>query len=109
MVLGLSEALASQGVEVTVLTTDANGDAGQPPLAVPLEQPVVQDGYHVYYFRCSPSVATSSRLTCCAGCRARRQTLTLLISMPYSLQSVQGRQRWHGSKASLFAPSLRHP
>jgi glycosyltransferase involved in cell wall biosynthesis len=54
MVLGLSEALASQGVEVTVLTTDSNGDAGQPPLDVPLNQPVEQDGYVVRYFRCSP-------------------------------------------------------
>ena len=54
MVLGLSEALASQGVEVTVLTTDSNGDAGQPPLDVLLNQPVEQDGYVVRYFRCSP-------------------------------------------------------
>ncbi|NET59927.1 MAG: glycosyltransferase [Symploca sp. SIO2E6] len=54
MVQGLSAALAAQGVEVTVLTTDANGDAGQPPLDVPLEQPVEQDGYQVWYFRCSP-------------------------------------------------------
>lgn len=54
MVLGLSEALASQGVEVTVLTTDSNGDSGQPPLDVPLNQPVEQDGYQVRYFRCSP-------------------------------------------------------
>ncbi len=54
MVLGLSSALASQGVEVTVLTTDSNGDAGQPPLDVPLNQPVEQDGYQIWYFRCSP-------------------------------------------------------
>ena len=54
MVLDLSEALASQGVEVTVLTTDSNGDAGQPPLDVPLNEPVEQDGYVVRYFRCSP-------------------------------------------------------
>ncbi|NER24115.1 MAG: glycosyltransferase [Symploca sp. SIO1C2] len=54
MVRGLSAALASQGVEVTVLTTDSNGDSGQPPLDVPLEQPVEQDGYQVRYFRCSP-------------------------------------------------------
>ncbi|NEP62610.1 MAG: glycosyltransferase [Symploca sp. SIO2G7] len=54
MVRGLSAALASQGVEVTVLTTDSNGDAGQPPLDVPIEQPVEQDGYQVRYFRCSP-------------------------------------------------------
>jgi len=54
MVLGLSTALASLGVEVTVLTTDSNGDIGQPPLDVPLEQPVEQNGYQVRYFRCSP-------------------------------------------------------
>lgn len=54
MVKGLSSALASQGVDVTVLTTDSNGDVGQPPLDVPLDQPVEQDGYQVRYFRCSP-------------------------------------------------------
>jgi glycosyltransferase involved in cell wall biosynthesis len=54
MVRGLSAALAKQGAEVTVLTTDANGDNGQPPLAVPLNQPVFQEGYTVRYFRCSP-------------------------------------------------------
>ena len=54
MVLGLSSALASQGVEVTILTTDSNGDAGQLPLDVPLDKPVEQDGYQVRYFHCSP-------------------------------------------------------
>ncbi len=54
MVQGLSSALASQGVEVTVLTTNSNGDTGQPPLDVPLDKPVEQDGYQVRYFRCSP-------------------------------------------------------
>lgn len=54
MVLGLSSALAKEGVEVTVLTTDSNGDVGQPPLDVPLDRPVEQDGYQVRYFRCSP-------------------------------------------------------
>ncbi|MBP0000426.1 MAG: hormogonium polysaccharide biosynthesis glycosyltransferase HpsP [Cyanobacteria bacterium SID2] len=54
MVRGFSQALASQGVEVTVVTTDSNGDAGQPPLDVPLQQPVPQDNYTVWYFRCSP-------------------------------------------------------
>jgi len=54
MVMGLSAALAAEGVEVTVLTTDSNGDMGQPPLDVPLESPVKQDGYEIYYFRCSP-------------------------------------------------------
>ncbi|OAB63484.1 glycosyl transferase group 1 [Leptolyngbya valderiana BDU 20041] len=54
MVRGFSEALARQGADVTVITTDSNGDAGQPPLEVPLNQPVSQDGYTVLYFRCSP-------------------------------------------------------
>jgi glycosyltransferase involved in cell wall biosynthesis len=54
MVLGFSAALARQGADVTLLTTDANGDAGQPPLDVPLDRPVIQDGYQVRYFRCSP-------------------------------------------------------
>jgi glycosyltransferase involved in cell wall biosynthesis len=54
MVLGLSQALASQGVEVTVLTTNANGDVGQLPLDVPLNEPVFKDGYQVRYFQCSP-------------------------------------------------------
>ncbi|MBZ8178505.1 hormogonium polysaccharide biosynthesis glycosyltransferase HpsP [Oscillatoria salina] len=54
MVLGLSKALAAEGVEVTLLTTNSNGDAGQPPLDVPLQQPLSQDGYKIIYFRCSP-------------------------------------------------------
>ncbi|ESA34149.1 glycosyltransferase [Leptolyngbya sp. Heron Island J] len=54
MVRGLSQALARQGANVTVLTTDANGDEGQAPLDVPLNQPVETDGYRTVYFRCSP-------------------------------------------------------
>ncbi|HBE21359.1 MAG TPA: glycosyl transferase group 1 [Cyanobacteria bacterium UBA11149] len=54
MVMGLSSALAAQGVEVTILTTDSNGDFGQAPLDVPLNRPVPQDGYEVRYFRCYP-------------------------------------------------------
>ncbi|MBD2328577.1 hormogonium polysaccharide biosynthesis glycosyltransferase HpsP [Alkalinema sp. FACHB-956] len=54
MVLGLSSALARSGVQVTILTTDANGDAGQAPLPVPLGIPVEQDGYEILYFRCAP-------------------------------------------------------
>lgn len=54
MVLGLSKSLAAQNVEVTILTTDANGDAGQAPLDVLLNQPVMQDGYQIRYFHCSP-------------------------------------------------------
>ena len=54
MVLGLSGALAAEGVEVTILTTDANGDTGEAPLQVPLDRAVPQDGYQVRYFRCSP-------------------------------------------------------
>ncbi|HEY9880506.1 MAG TPA: hormogonium polysaccharide biosynthesis glycosyltransferase HpsP [Leptolyngbyaceae cyanobacterium] len=54
MVRGLSAALARAGAEVTVLTTNTNGDAGQPPLNVPLNRPLMEDGYSVRYFRCSP-------------------------------------------------------
>lgn len=54
MVLGLSRALSMAGTEVTILTTDSNGDVGQAPLAVPLEVPIQQNGYQIYYFRCSP-------------------------------------------------------
>lgn len=54
MVLGLAPALARQGVKVTVLTTDSNGDTGQKPLDVPLNSPIEQDGYEIIYFKCSP-------------------------------------------------------
>ena len=54
MVLGLSTALAAQNIDVTILTTDSNGDTGQPPLDVPLDRPVKQNGYQIRYFRCSP-------------------------------------------------------
>lgn len=54
MVLGLSKALAHSRVEVTILTTNSNGDVGQPPLDVPIGQSVKQDGYEIIYFRCSP-------------------------------------------------------
>ncbi|MGH8002434.1 MAG: hormogonium polysaccharide biosynthesis glycosyltransferase HpsP [Brasilonema sp.] len=54
MILGLAPALARQGVEVTVLTTDSNGDFGQKPLDVPLNRSIEQDGYKIIYFRCAP-------------------------------------------------------
>ncbi|MGJ3253262.1 MAG: hormogonium polysaccharide biosynthesis glycosyltransferase HpsP [Elainellaceae cyanobacterium] len=54
MVLGFSKALADEGAEVTILTTDSNGDTGQVPLDVPLDRPVEQDGYQIHYFHCSP-------------------------------------------------------
>jgi glycosyltransferase involved in cell wall biosynthesis len=54
MVLGLAPALIKAGVEVTVITTDSNGDFGQAPLDVPLNQPIKQDGYEIIYFRCAP-------------------------------------------------------
>ncbi|MGL5871800.1 MAG: hormogonium polysaccharide biosynthesis glycosyltransferase HpsP [Xenococcaceae cyanobacterium] len=54
MILGLSKALAAEEIEVTLLTTDSNGDAGQPPLDVPIAKPVNKDGYQIIYFRCSP-------------------------------------------------------
>ncbi|MBI4784956.1 MAG: glycosyltransferase [Oscillatoriophycideae cyanobacterium NC_groundwater_1537_Pr4_S-0.65um_50_18] len=54
MVLGFAPALAAQGAEVTLLTTDANGDVGQAPLAVPLNCAIDQEGYQIRYFRCAP-------------------------------------------------------
>lgn len=54
MVLGLSAALATLGVEVTIITTDANGDEDQSPLEVALQEPLSQEGYEIIYFRCSP-------------------------------------------------------
>jgi glycosyltransferase involved in cell wall biosynthesis len=54
MVLGLASALAKAGVEVTILTTDSNGDNGQKPLDIPLNIPIKQDGYEIIYFRCAP-------------------------------------------------------
>lgn len=54
MVRGLCAAQAGRGANVTVLTTDSNGDIDQPPLDVPLGQPVKEEGYQVIYFRCSP-------------------------------------------------------
>ncbi|MHC5596809.1 MAG: hormogonium polysaccharide biosynthesis glycosyltransferase HpsP [Nostoc sp.] len=54
MVLGLAPALVKEGVEVTIITTDSNGDNGQTPLDVPLNRPIKQDGYEIIYFRCAP-------------------------------------------------------
>ena len=54
MVLGLSKALANEGIEVTLVTTNSNGDAGQPPLDVPLKKAMEQHGYEIIYFPCSP-------------------------------------------------------
>ncbi|TAF03015.1 MAG: glycosyltransferase [Nostocales cyanobacterium] len=54
MVLGLAPALAKTGAEVTILTTDSNGDNGQKSLDVPLNIPIQQDGYQILYFRCAP-------------------------------------------------------
>lgn len=58
MIRGLSAALGQQGndtvSQVTVITTDSNGDVDEAPLDVPLGVPVQQDGYEIIYFRCSP-------------------------------------------------------
>ncbi|GBF81261.1 hormogonium polysaccharide biosynthesis glycosyltransferase HpsP [Aphanothece sacrum] len=54
MVLGLCAALADQGIDVTILTTNSNGDTGQLPLEVPLGVPILQKGYQIIYFPCSP-------------------------------------------------------
>ncbi|MDB9524439.1 hormogonium polysaccharide biosynthesis glycosyltransferase HpsP [Oscillatoria sp. CS-180] len=54
MVRGFSQALATAGTEVTIATTDSNGDVDEVPLDVPLGQPVSQDRYTIYHFRCAP-------------------------------------------------------
>ncbi|PSN09132.1 glycosyl transferase group 1 [filamentous cyanobacterium CCT1] len=54
MMRGFAQGLATAGAEVTILTTSANGDAGQPPLDVPLGVPVLEENYTVCYFACSP-------------------------------------------------------
>ncbi len=54
MVRGFSHALSAAGADVTILTTDSNGDVDEAPLDVPLSTPLAEDNYTVYYFRCSP-------------------------------------------------------
>ncbi|MEA5449423.1 hormogonium polysaccharide biosynthesis glycosyltransferase HpsP [Leptolyngbya sp. CCNP1308] len=54
MVRGFAQGLAAAGAEVTILTTNSNGDSGQPPLAVPLGVAVQEENYTVRYFACSP-------------------------------------------------------
>jgi len=54
MIRGFSQALAAAGADITILTTDSNGDVDEAPLNVPLGVPVKEDNYTVYYFRCSP-------------------------------------------------------
>lgn len=54
MVLGLSKALAKEGIDLTLITTNSNGDQGQEPLDVPLKTPIQQNGYSLIYFNCSP-------------------------------------------------------
>lgn len=54
VVLELSAALAREGIKVTAIATNSNGDTGQKPLDVPLNVPVPQDGYEIIYFRCTP-------------------------------------------------------
>ncbi|TFI55403.1 glycosyltransferase [Mastigocladus laminosus UU774] len=54
MILGLAPALAKEGVKVTVITTNSNGDNNQNPLDVSLNIPIQKDGYEIIYFRCAP-------------------------------------------------------
>ncbi len=54
MVRGFAQGLAAAGAEVTILTTNSNGDSGQPPLEVPLGVPVPEENYTVRYFDCAP-------------------------------------------------------
>jgi glycosyltransferase involved in cell wall biosynthesis len=54
MVRGFSAGLAAAGAEVTIATTDSNGDVDEAPLDVPLGKPRDEGGYRVIYFRCAP-------------------------------------------------------
>ncbi len=55
MVLGLSRSLVKEGIDVTILTTNSNGDAGQAPLDVPLGKLLSHvEGYQIIYFPCRP-------------------------------------------------------
>lgn len=54
MVRGFAAGLAAAGAEVTIATTDSNGDVDETPLDVPLGEPRDEGGYRVIYFRCAP-------------------------------------------------------
>ncbi|PZO54474.1 MAG: glycosyl transferase group 1 [Phormidesmis priestleyi] len=58
MVQGLSAAISQQPktavAQVTIITTDSNGDVDEAPLDVPLGVAVPQDGYEIIHFRCAP-------------------------------------------------------
>ena len=54
MVRGLSAWQAAAGAEVTVLTTNLNGDRGEVPLDVPVDHGVREHGYEIHYFPCVP-------------------------------------------------------
>ncbi|MEB3269905.1 MAG: hormogonium polysaccharide biosynthesis glycosyltransferase HpsP [Leptolyngbya sp.] len=54
MVRGFAAGLAAAGAEVTIATTDSNGDVDEAPLDVPLGEPRDEGGYRVIYFRCAP-------------------------------------------------------
>lgn len=55
MVMGLCGALAQLGHEVTIVTTNSNGDRGQAPLDVPIAVPIRQAaGFDILYFNCKP-------------------------------------------------------
>ena len=54
MVRGFAAALGAAGAEVTIATTDSNGDVDEAPLDVPLGEPIDEGGYRVIYFRCAP-------------------------------------------------------
>ncbi|WP_443029117.1 hormogonium polysaccharide biosynthesis glycosyltransferase HpsP [Spirulina sp. CS-785/01] len=54
MIRGLSESLGKQGADVTIVTTNSNGDVGQPPLDVPLDTTIPENNYKIRYFQCSP-------------------------------------------------------
>ncbi|MEM6501426.1 MAG: hormogonium polysaccharide biosynthesis glycosyltransferase HpsP [Cyanobacteria bacterium P01_C01_bin.89] len=54
MVRGLSAWQALAGAQVTILTTNLNGDRGEAPLDVPVDHGVQEEGYEIHYFPCIP-------------------------------------------------------
>lgn len=98
MVLGLAPALAKKGIEVTIITTNSNGDRGQKPLDVPLNYPIPQDGYEIIYFRCSPFRRYKFSLDLCKWLNRHASTYNLahihaLFSPVSSLSATICRQQ----------------
>ena len=67
MVLGLSAALSAQGIEVTIITTDSNGDIGQLPLNVPLINQYNKTVIRLFISAVLPSADINFRSRYCSG------------------------------------------